>query len=260
METRKFIYFASDFHLGAGTIAESLLREKKILRWLDQEVKPNASELYLLGDIFECWFEYKKVVPRGFTRLLGKLAELGDLGIQVTIFTGTHDVWMFGYLEEELGVTLNKSEIIKEWGGKKFLLGHGDGLGPGDYGYKRMKKVFTHPLAQWAYSQLHPNLGLSLAQYFSSLSRKHNTEPQHFMGVKKEWLVQYCEKKITEENIDYFIFGHRHLPINLTLSNKKSRYINLGDWMTYFSYARWDGTEMYYHFFENNQGEVYENI
>jgi len=167
---------------------------------------------------------------------------------------------MFGYLEEELGITLHKSEIIKEWGGKKFLLGHGDGLGPGDYGYKRMKKVFTHPLAQWAYSRLHPNLGLSLAQYLSSLSRKHNTEPQHFMGTKKEWLVQFCEEKIKEENIDYFIFGHRHLPINFTLSNKKSRYINLGDWITYFSYARWDGTEMYYHFFENNQGQVYENI
>lgn len=260
METRKFIYFASDFHLGAGSFTQSLQREKKIVRWLDQEVKPNASELYLLGDVFECWFEYNKVIPKGFTRLFGRLADLVDSGIPVTIFTGNHDLWMFGYLEEELGVSLQKSVLMKEWGGKTFLLGHGDGLGPGDYGYKRMKKVFTHPLAQWAYSRLHPNLGLTLAQYFSSLSRKHNLEPSHFMGTEKEWLVQYCEEKLKTENIDYFIFGHRHLPIHLTLSNGKSRYVNLGDWMQYFSYSLWDGTEIKYHFFENNQGQLYENL
>jgi UDP-2,3-diacylglucosamine hydrolase len=260
METRKFIYFASDFHLGAGSFAESLQREKKIVRWLDQEVKPNASELYLLGDIFECWFEYNKVIPKGFTRLFGRLAELVDSGIPVTIFTGNHDLWMFGYLEEELGISLQKSVLTKEWGGKIFMLGHGDGLGPGDYGYKRMKKVFTHPFAQWAYSRLHPNLGLALAQYFSSLSRKHNSEPSQFMGFEKEWLVQYCEEKLKTENIDYFIFGHRHLPIHLTLSNGKSRYVNLGDWIQHFSYSLWDGTEIQYYFFENNQGHLYENL
>lgn len=260
METRKFIYFASDFHLGAGTFTESLQREKKIVRWLNKEVKPNASELYLLGDIFECWFEYSKVIPKGFTRLLGCLAELVDAGILVTVFTGNHDLWMFGYLEEELGICLHKKAVKKEWEGKTFFLGHGDGLGPGDYGYKRMKKIFTNPLAQWAYSRLHPNLGLALAQYFSSLSRKHNSEPDHFMGSEKEWLVQYCEEKLKQENIDYFIFGHRHLPINITLSNKKSRYINLGDWMQHFSYCLWDGTDIQYHFFENNQGQTYEKL
>lgn len=259
METRKFIYFASDFHLGAGTFTDSLYRERKIVRWLDEVVKPNAAALFLLGDVFECWFEYKKVVPKGFTRLLGKLAELVDAGIPITIFTGNHDLWMFGYLEEEIGVSLHKSVVMKEWNNKKFLLGHGDGLGPGDYGYKRMKKVFTHPLAQWAYSRLHPNTGLSIAQNLSSLSRKHNMEPSHFMGFEKEWLLLYCEEKLKREHIDYFIFGHRHLPINLLLSNKKSRYINLGDWMKHFSYAYWDGTALQYHFFENTNGVVYEN-
>jgi UDP-2,3-diacylglucosamine hydrolase len=245
--------------LGAGTFAESLLREKKIVRWLDQVVKPNAAALYLLGDIFECWFEYKKVVPKGFTRLLGKLAELVDTGIPVTMFTGNHDLWMFGYLEEEIGVSLHKSTILEEWNEKKFFIGHGDGLGPGDFGYKRMKKVFTHPLAQWAYSRLHPNAGLAIAQNLSSLSRKHNVEPGHFMGLEKEWLVRFCEEHLKTEPIDYFIFGHRHLPINVKLSNKKSRYINVGDWLQHFSYTFWDGTEMQYHFFENMNGIVYEN-
>jgi len=259
MEARKFIYFASDFHLGAGTFEESLQREKKIVRWLNQVVRPNASELYLLGDIFECWFEYKKVIPKGFTRMLGCLAELVDEGIPVTVFTGNHDLWMFGYLEEELGITVHKKVVKKEWGGKKILLGHGDGLGPGDYGYKMMKKIFTNPLAQWAYGRIHPNSGLAIANFFSSLSRKHNAEPEHFMGIEKEWLVQFCEEKLRLENIDYFIFGHRHLPLNITLSNKKSRYINLGDWMKNFSYCLWDGTDIQYHFFENNQGKIYEN-
>lgn len=260
METRKIIYFASDFHLGAGTFAESLKRERKIIRWIDQVVAPNASELYLLGDIFECWFEYKKAVPKGFTRLLGRLASLVDSGIPVSIFTGNHDLWMFGYLEQELGVTIHKQPINREWNGKKFLLGHGDGLGPGDYGYKWMKKVFTYPFAQWAYSCIHPNIGLSVAQFVSSLSKKQNSQPEYFLGLENEWLVQYCEKKIREIPFDYFIFGHRHLPLNIKLSNHVSRYINLGDWMQYNSYAQWDGNIMSYHFFENSKAEVYENI
>jgi UDP-2,3-diacylglucosamine hydrolase len=259
METRNFIYFASDFHLGAGTFAESLQREKKIVRWLNQVVQPSASELYLLGDTFECWYEYRKVVPKGFSRLLGCLAEFVDAGIPVSVFTGNHDLWMFGYLKEELGVSLYHKEIKKEWGGKRFLLGHGDGLGPGDYGYKKMKKVLTHPMAQWAYSRLHPNFGLSLAQYFSRVSRKYNSEADDFMGIEKEWLVQYCEEILKQEEIDYFIFGHRHVPINYLLSNNKSRYINLGDWMRHFSYCLWDGTNLHYHFFENINGVVYEN-
>lgn len=254
---RKDIFFASDFHLGAGNREAYRERELRIIRWLDQEVAPRAAALYLLGDTFDCWFEYRKVVPRGFTRFLGRLAELTGAGIPVYLFTGNHDMWMFGYLEEELGLEVIRRPLIREWSGKRFLLGHGDGLGPADHGYKRLKKILSHPAAQRAYSWLHPNFGLALAQHFSASSRKRKEGPAHFLGEQEEWLLQYCERKADLLGVDYFLFGHRHLPISYLLSNGSSRYINLGDWLQYFSYAVWDGKALGLHFFENEHGKFY---
>ncbi len=248
------IYFASDFHLGTPTFEESRAREHRIVRWLDK-IKEDAEEIYLVGDVFDFWFEYKTVVPKGFVRLLGKLAELRDQGIPIYFFTGNHDLWMFNYLTEELDIPIYRDPILKTIGNKQFLIGHGDGLGPGDNGYKRMKKVFSNPACQWLFKWLHPDIGIRIAQYWSGKSRDQNMkEPEKFLGKEKEWLYQYANRKLEEQpTIDFFIFGHRHLPLDLTLNNGKSRYINLGEWMNFNSYARFDGTELRLEYFEKEQ-------
>jgi len=236
-------YFASDFHLGLDHDLSSKKREKKIIRWLDN-IRPSCKELYLLGDTFDFWYEYRKVVPRGHVRLLSKLAEFTEQGIQVNLFTGNHDMWMFGYLEEEIGVKLFKSPIQVDINGRHFFLGHGDGLGPGDHGYKFIKRIFANKINQWLFAVIHPNLGIKLMQLSSQKSRDSEMESPEFLGPEKEWLIQFCESKIKETEIDYFIFGHRHLPIDFTLSNEKSRYINTGDWIKHFTYARFDGENL----------------
>lgn len=248
------IYFASDFHLGAPNAAESLKREKRIVRWLDY-IRPDAEAIYLLGDIFDFWFEYKKVIPKGYTRLLGKLAELRDEGIPIYFFTGNHDMWMFNYFPEELDIPVYRKPIIEELNGKRFLLGHGDGLGPGDYGYKRLKKVFNSSICQWLFARIHPNLGIHIAQYWSGKSRE-SQEMETFLGADKEWLMQYANSYPENEAIDYFVFGHRHLPIDAQLNNGKSRYINLGEWMNFNSYAIFNGNELTIRFFENEETAI----
>ncbi|TVR87724.1 MAG: UDP-2,3-diacylglucosamine diphosphatase [Saprospirales bacterium] len=238
------IYFASDFHLGLD--AEALTnrqRERIICRWLDT-IARDASEIYLVGDLFDFWFEYQTVIPKGHTRFLGKLAELSDSGIDISVFSGNHDMWMFGYFEEELGIPVFHKQVVREWNGKRFFIGHGDGLGPGDRGYKRLKKVFRNRLCQWLFARLHPNFGITLANFWSGKSRAHSKRDE-FLGADREWLVQYCERKLTEDpTINYFVFGHRHLPIQHTLENGKSVYINLGDWIHHFTYAVFDGEKM----------------
>lgn len=233
----KFIYFASDFHLGVPNHAASRAREDRIVSWLDQ-ISNDAAEIYLVGDLFDFWFEYKTVIPKGFVRLQGKIAALCDSGIPVHVFTGNHDMWMFGYLEKELGVTLHYSPIQCEIFGKKLLIGHGDGLGPGDYGYKFIKKVFANRFFQWCFARLHPNFGIGVADFMSRRSRAKtgNTEDE-YLGDNKEYLVQYCQEMITKEPIDYFIFGHRHLPIEMRIG-ATAKYINLGDWIRYKTYAK----------------------
>jgi len=240
------IYFASDLHLGVDARLPSAQRERLFVRWLDEVVKPDADALFLMGDVFEFWFEYKSVVPRGFVRLLGKLAELRDGGLEIHYFTGNHDLWMGDYFEQELGIPLHHKPQRYNWDNRQFLIGHGDGLGPGDKGYKRMKRVFRNPVAQWTYARLHPNFAIGLARRVAQFSRTHTgTSEDRFFGRQQEWLVQYCERKVEQDpSLDYFIFGHRHLPIDLTLSNNRSRYINLGDWLKYQTYARWDGHEL----------------
>lgn len=254
----KKIYFASDFHLGIDAKLTSQEREKKIVRWLDF-IQHDAHEIYLVGDVFDFWFEYRNVVPKGYVRLFGKLAELRDQGIPIFFFIGNHDMWMFRYFETEFGIPIIRKPIVKEWNGKKFFIGHGDGLGPGDYGYKFIKKIFANPICQFLFGSIHPTWGMGLANFWSQKSRAVSPADLKFLGEKNEWLLQFCNEKIDKLDADYFIFGHRHLPIDYTLKNGTSRYINIGEWMHACSYAVFDGNDVKIHFFENEEGEVFKH-
>ena len=237
----KKIYFASDNHLGAPTQEQSRPREKKFVAWLD-EIKHDAAAIFLLGDLFDFWFEYKTVVPKGFTRTLGKLAEISDSGIPIYYFVGNHDLWMNGYFEEELNIPVYHKPQEYTFNSTAFFIGHGDGLGPKDKGYKRMKKVFTNPIAKWFFKWLHPDLGVKLAQYMSVKNKLISGEEDiKFLGEDNEWLVQYCKRKEKEKHRDYYVFGHRHLPLEINLDNN-SKYINLGDWISYYTYGVFDGS------------------
>jgi UDP-2,3-diacylglucosamine hydrolase len=239
----KKIYFLSDFHLGAPDAATSLIREKKIIKFLD-EIKNDASQIFLLGDLFDFWFEYKKVVPKGYVRILGKLAEITDSGIPIHFFVGNHDMWMRNYFEKELNIPVFFESVSYEFNSRHFLIGHGDGLGPGDHGYKFIKKIFRNKIAQKLFGMIPPYFGIGLADYFSRKSRaKTGESDQVFNGEEKEWLVSYCKEVLTKKHYDFFIFGHRHLPLDIKL-NDQSRYINLGDWIKYDSYAVFDGIEL----------------
>ncbi|KAB1066813.1 UDP-2,3-diacylglucosamine diphosphatase [Tamlana haliotis] len=239
----KKIYFASDNHLGAPTAEASRPREKKFVAWLD-EVKHDAAAIFLLGDMFDFWIEFKTVVPKGFTRTLGKLAEISDSGIPIYYFVGNHDLWMNGYFEEELNIPVYHEPKEFTFNDKTFFIGHGDGLGPGDKGYKRMKKVFTNPFCQWLFRWLHPDLGVRMAQYLSVKNKLiSGDDDAKFLGEENEWLVQYCKRKLEEKHRDYFVFGHRHLPLDIDLKIN-SKYINLGDWINYYTYGVFDGETM----------------
>ena len=229
MEKTK-IYFASDFHFGAPNRQASLERENKFIDWLDN-IKHDAKEIYLLGDLFDFWFEYNTVIPKGYVRLLGKLAEINDSGTPIHFFKGNHDLWMFGYFKNELGIKVYNKPITKEWDGLKFFIGHGDGLGPGDIGYKLMKRVFTNPVSKWFFRWLHPDIGVSLGKYLSQKNKLiSGDENVEFLGEQKEPSVVFSKSKLKEEHFDYLIFGHRHLPIEIPL-NEKAKYVNLGDWI-----------------------------
>ncbi len=239
----KKIYFASDNHLGAPTATASRPREKKFVAWLDG-IKADAGAIFLLGDLFDFWMEYKTVVPKGFTRTLGKLAEIADLGIPVYYFVGNHDLWMDGYFEEELNIPVFHRPLQFTINGISFFVGHGDGLGPHDKGYKRMKKVFTNPLSKWLYRWLHPDVGVRLAQYFSVKNKLiSGDDDARFLGEDCEWLVQYAKRKLETGHYDYFVFGHRHLPLEIPL-NEKSTYVNLGDWINYYTFGVFDGERL----------------
>lgn len=244
------IYFASDLHLGVPDLNLSLEREKKFVRWLDVAAK-DATEIYLVGDIFDMWFEYKKVVPRGFTRLLGKLAEISDKGILLHFFTGNHDMWVFDYFEKELNMKIYRNPVERLINQKRFFIGHGDGLGNGDLGYKFIKKVFASKLNQWLFARLHPNFALGIADYFSRKSRAANWKYDgDFESVEKESLIQYCKTILKNKKVDYFIFGHRHLKMDIPIG-ENSRYLNLGQWLSGSSYAVFDGSELFLKDFED---------
>lgn len=240
MTSNTKIYFASDQHFGAPTSELSFPREKKFVAWLD-EIKKDATALFLLGDLFDFWFEYKTVVPKGFVRVLGKLAELRDSGIPIYFFVGNHDLWMEDYFQRELDIPVFHTTQEFIFNDKVFLIGHGDGLGPGDKGYKRMKKVFTNPFSKWLFRWIHPDLGVRLAQYLSVKNKLISGDDDVvYLGEEKEWLVLYSKRKLETKHYDYFIFGHRHLPMTIKVG-ENSTYANLGDWIGYFTYGVFDG-------------------
>lgn len=244
------IYFASDFHLGIPDYQSSLVREKKLVKWLDM-ISDDADEIFLMGDVFDFWFEYKHVIPKGYVRLLGKIAELTDKGIPVNVFKGNHDIWAFDYLNKELNVELHRKPVIRNFDGKNFFLAHGDGMGPGDNGYKFLKKVFEFKPNQFLFRWLHPDIGCWLGLYFSKQSRlanlaKYNKEIQENNNdeLKYDMLLKYANSKADKNpDIDYFIFGHRHIPIHEKIGDNAEMII-LGDWLSYFSYAVFEDGKM----------------
>jgi UDP-2,3-diacylglucosamine hydrolase len=240
LPNNKKIYFASDQHFGAPTAELSFPREQKFVAWLD-EVKEDAEAIFLVGDLFDFWFEYKTVVPKGFVRVLGKLAEIRDSGIPIYFFVGNHDLWMEGYFEKELNIPVYHDNKEFTFGDKTFLIGHGDGKGPGDSGYKRMKKIFTNPFFKWLFRWLHPDIGVKLAQYLSVKNKLiSGDEDVTFLGEDNEWLILYSKRKLETKHYNYLIFGHRHLPMKVSVG-ENSEYVNLGDWISYFTYGVFDG-------------------
>ncbi|MBC8485595.1 MAG: UDP-2,3-diacylglucosamine diphosphatase [Bacteroidetes bacterium] len=247
----KKVYYISDSHFGVPTREKSSEREKLFIQWLD-EVKADAQEIYIMGDLFEFWFEYKTVIPKGYARLLGKLAEITDSGIPVYFFRGNHDVWTFNYLTEELNIKIYPDTLLKEINGKKFFLGHGDGLGKGDSGYKFIKKVFRNKVNQWLFRWLHPDIGTAMGMFWSNRSRVANEntgiEKVNIAGIER--LTGYCLEVLEKEpDIDYFIFGHIHKPEVVDL-NGKAKYYSIGDWIKYFSYAVFDGEKIVLKFYK----------
>jgi UDP-2,3-diacylglucosamine hydrolase len=241
VDTKKTnIYFASDFHLGVPTTEQSHEREKRVCRWLDS-IKADAAEIYLVGDLFDFWYEYKYTIPKGTVRLLGKIAELTDAGIPMHFFVGNHDLWMKEYFIEELHVSVHHNPITRTYNNKQFYIGHGDGLGPGDNWYKVLRKIFASKTCQWLFSRLHPNLGFYIAKLSSKRSRIITGDSdEKFLGADNEWLYLFSKDYLKTNKIDYFVFGHRHLPLDIDIEGK-ARYINLGEWIQYNTYAVFDG-------------------
>lgn len=255
------IYFLSDFHLGAPDHAGSMAREKLLVQFFDS-VKQDAAEIFIVGDMFDFWYEYRRVVPKGHVRLLGKLAELSDAGIPMHFFVGNHDMWMRDYFQQELNMPVYFEPQEFERNGKHFLIGHGDGLGPGDHGYKRLKKVFRNPVSKWLFGIFPPRLGMGLANYMSRRSRAQTGSAEEiFLGEDKEWLLIYCKEVLKKKKIDFFVFGHRHLAIDYRLSEggHPSRYINLGDWIRFFTYAVFDGNDMQLSSYTGQDAKIIRN-
>ena len=252
LPSNKKIYFASDQHFGAPTAELSFPREQKFVAWLD-EIKVDAEALFLLGDLFDFWFEYKTVVPKGFVRVLGKLAEIRDSGIPIYFFVGNHDLWMSDYFEKELNIPVYRDNKEFTFNNKTFLIGHGDGKGPGDKGYKRMKRVFTNSFSKAIFRWIHPDIGMKLGQYLSVKNKLiSGDEDVKFLGEENEWLVLYSKRKLETKHYNYFIFGHRHLPMKISVG-ENAEYVNLGDWIGYFTFGVFDGENFEIKKFETNK-------
>lgn len=242
LQADKSLYFASDFHFGVPDAAGSLAREKRVVQWLDH-IKHDAQVIFLVGDLFDFWFEYKHVVPRGHIRFLGKLAELADQGIELVVFTGNHDMWMRDYFEKELNALVSRDPISYQINMANqtipLFVGHGDGLGPGDFTYKRLKLLFESPLARWAFRQLHPDVALRIANAWSRSSRLANNQKGEdtFKGPSEEWLYLFCQEMEQIKHHDLYVFGHRHLVLDMPVEAPQAcRYINLGEWVNHSHY------------------------
>ncbi|MBN2481253.1 MAG: UDP-2,3-diacylglucosamine diphosphatase [Bacteroidales bacterium] len=240
------MYFISDAHLGLFPSEKSAIREKRLVDWLDS-IEKDVSELYLLGDIFDFWHEYRHVVPRGYTRFLGKLSELADAGVKIHYFTGNHDVWIYDYLPAEIGLTLYRSHVDREMDGRLFYIGHGDGLGSGEKGYKILKWIFNNRTMQWLFARIHPNAAMKFGKWWSKKSRyAKGIVAEAYKGDENEFQVVFAREMLRHRHYDYFIFGHRHIPFEVRVG-KNSKVINLGDWITSFTYAVWDGLSLELH-------------
>jgi UDP-2,3-diacylglucosamine hydrolase len=255
MAERTSIYFASDLHLGMPPQEDSLRREKLFVQWLE-EIRDDAAELWLLGDVFDFWFEYKKVVPRGFTRFLGALASLSDAGVDIHLIPGNHDIWVFDYLPKEIGLQVHRKSLTRTWNNHLFHLGHGDGLYRGDWKYRLLQSFFKNPTIQWFYARIHPNGSTAFAQGWSRKSRKKTGAIGSFTEADQEHQVQFARKELERNSsIEYFVFGHRHLPFDIRIA-ENSRVICLGDWIGNFTYGLFDGKEFQLKKFLPDQGEI----
>lgn len=232
----KKIYFISDCHLGATSLQQPLEYERRVVRFLES-IEDDCEELYLLGDIIDYWFEYKYVAPQGFTRFLGKLAMMSDKGVKIHWFTGNHDIWIFDYLPREIGCQIHRSPEVMEIHGQRFFLAHGDRLGKDSKALTLMNGFFHNRVCQKLYSWLHPDWTTGFAFWWSKKSRLTGNDFPEYMGEQKEHLVQYAKQRINDGlKVDYFIFGHRHIMLDLMLT-RDTRLMILGDWIQHFSYA-----------------------
>jgi UDP-2,3-diacylglucosamine hydrolase len=249
--SRKNIYFASDAHLGARFHQNPLALEKKLVRWLDR-IKEDALAVYFLGDMFDYWYEYKYVVPKGFVRFLGKLAELSDAGVEIHFFIGNHDIWMFDYLTKEIGAIIHRDVLTVDLLGKRFFLGHGDEVDYRSKMFRFVRTLFRNKFCQWLYAGIHPRWTFGFALGWSLSSRKSGlkNESSEYLGESGEYLVQFAKTYLqTHPDINFFVFGHRHIMLDLMLS-RSSRILVAGDWMQHFSYIVWDGEALFLEQFE----------
>jgi len=255
VKEKKNIYFISDLHLGLYPLEKSAVREKIVVDFLDQ-IRDDAAELYLMGDIFDFWHEYKHVVPKGFTRFLGRLAMMADSGTRLHFFTGNHDIWAYGYFTEELGMKIYRQPLVTTLHGKKFFLAHGDGLGRGDNGYKLLKWFFTNKFLQFCFARLHPNFALWIGKTWSKNSRySKGIVAEEFAGEEGELQIQFAKEELKHHHYDYFVFGHRHIPSVITLG-EKTQVINLGDWIYSFTYAVLEGDRLSLRSFTQNHDPI----
>ena len=245
----KSIYFSSDNHLGAPNYSDSLIREKLFISWLDK-IKTDAQVIFLLGDLFDFWFEYYKSVPKGFTRVLGKLAELSDSGIKIYFFVGNHDYWTRDYFQKEIGMEVLKKPTEFKINNKLFFIGHGDGLGPGDFKYKFLKRIFRNPIFIFLFRINYPWFGIPLGNFFSRKNKILSGNNIKFKSKENEILYHFCKKKLNVKHYDFFVFGHRHLPLKIELGNN-SYYFNTGDWINHYSFLHFKDDSLQLKYFKN---------
>lgn len=242
MNKESKIYFASDFHLGLPAGSNPIDREKRVVKWLNS-IAPEAKEIYLIGDIFDFWWEYKLVVPKGFTRFLGTIALITDSGIPVHFFTGNHDMWIGKYLVDECGIIIHSSPLFATFNGKNFYLAHGEGLGSNNVGYKILLSIFRNRPLQFLYSALHPSIGVGIGHSWSLNSRLGKGISLPFLGEEKEDLIRHSKNILKNNKVDYFLYGHRHLAMTYTLEEGAEIFF-LGDWIQKGDYAEWNGNEL----------------